>query len=743
MVTDLHCTLRSLCLNTEWKYAVFWKLKYRARMVLTWEDAYYDNCELCSPSEGQHSCDTLYDLHGGHYSQDLLGLAVAKMSYHVYSLGEGIVGQVAVTGKHQWIFTDKLETNSFSSFGHSDGWQGQFAAGIRTVVVVAVAPYGVLQLGSFNKVVEDMKLVTHIKDAFFTPRDSSIVHVSSPLEYSMKTSFCPPGLPIKVSTPGTFPDSLCYLDGSANKEGPNDWLPMFPELQRKSDDSSYVSSVCQKTSIEAINNYDGVEISSQENDMSINILPFKESNSLLEHQNQAGFNLISEVSGGETSIQKLSAEESEQTRSPHSNDLVENNMGTCYAILPRKKFKTDFVNSPTELFERTLCDGVKPNDLDIHMNGGLDIIPKSSDNSLKKDLEYQTESSHSNISTFLKFSAGYELLEALKPISSKNSMYFDCEAGKAEAEDVVENLEMSTGMNEGHMTFDSGSESLLEAVVGNICYGGSEVKSEKSVCTSIQSLLATEKMPETSIHANNDVHSAGCSISQFAVDEESMRHFSNSKEVCGANSNEFSSVCLSTCGEQLDRCSEPDRNKKKRARPGENSRPRPRDRQLIQDRIKELRLLVPHGSKCSIDSLLEHTIKHMLFLESITKHAAKVNKCAETKMHHKATDGSCQEQGSSWALEVESPLKVSSIVAENLNKTRQMLVEMMCDECSHFLEIAEAIRSLGLTILKGITELHGEKTWMCFVVEGQNIKVMHRMDVLRSLVQALQHKATS
>ena len=44
-------------------------------------------------------------------------------------------------------------------------------------------------------------------------------------------------------------------------------------------------------------------------------------------------------------------------------------------------------------------------------------------------------------------------------------------------------------------------------------------------------------------------------------------------------------------------------------------------------------------------------------------------------------------------------------------------MQMMCEECGHFLEIAEAIKSLGLTILKGVTEAHGEKTWICFVVE--------------------------
>lgn len=94
---------------------------------------------------------------------------------------------------------------------------------------------------------------------------------------------------------------------------------------------------------------------------------------------------------------------------------------------------------------------------------------------------------------------------------------------------------------------------------------------------------------------------------------------------------------------------------------------------------------------------------------------------------------------------------------------------MLCEDCSHFLEIAEAIRSLGLTILKGVTEAHGEKTWICFVVEvgfksrydiwflmthvhhmfdslevlimqGQNNRSIYRMDILCSLVNILQPK---
>ncbi|KAG2568089.1 hypothetical protein PVAP13_7NG291200 [Panicum virgatum] len=71
---------------------------------------------------------------------------------------------------------------------------------------------------------------------------------------------------------------------------------------------------------------------------------------------------------------------------------------------------------------------------------------------------------------------------------------------------------------------------------------------------------------------------------------------------------------------------------KKRAKAGESTRPRPKDRQLIQDRVKELREIVPNGAKCSIDALLERTIKHMLFLQSVTKYAEKIKQADEPKV---------------------------------------------------------------------------------------------------------------
>lgn len=70
-----------LCSNFVW-FLMFHR-------VLTWEDAYYENCEQHDPLENKCFSETLENSCSGRYPHDLLGLAVAKMSYHVYSLGEG------------------------------------------------------------------------------------------------------------------------------------------------------------------------------------------------------------------------------------------------------------------------------------------------------------------------------------------------------------------------------------------------------------------------------------------------------------------------------------------------------------------------------------------------------------------------------------------------------------------------------------------------------------------------------
>ncbi|XP_010510794.1 PREDICTED: transcription factor LHW-like isoform X2 [Camelina sativa] len=171
-------------------------------------------------------------------------------------------------------------------------------------------------------------------------------------------------------------------------------------------------------------------------------------------------------------------------------------------------------------------------------------------------------------------------------------------------------------------------------------------------------------------------------------------------------------------------------NNRKRLKPGENPRPRPKDRQMIQDRVKELREIIPNGAKCSIDALLERTIKHMLFLQNVSKHADKLKHTGESKILKE------EGGGATWAFEVGSKSMVCPIVVEDVNPPRIFQVEMLCEQRGFFLEIADWIRSLGLTILKGVIETRIDKIWARFTVEAS--RDVTRMEIFMQLVNILE-----
>lgn len=49
---------------------------------------------------------------------------------------------------------------------------------------------------------------------------------------------------------------------------------------------------------------------------------------------------------------------------------------------------------------------------------------------------------------------------------------------------------------------------------------------------------------------------------------------------------------------------------------------------------------------------------------------------------------------------------------------------MLCEERGFFLEIADLIRGLGLTILKGVMETRNDKIWARFAVEVISTRAM-------------------
>lgn len=384
-----------------------------------------------------------------------------------------------------------------------------------------------------------------------------------------------------------------------NRGGPDVQLPMFPYVEKHNDGSYAFSGMQPKIGDGAINRNEGILLSSPGGVGSAKILHPNSNVINLDYQNQMGIHFISDgMSRVESSGWKDLGVISEQNGTPFSINSVIDSINLCSVALQAEKFVADRTYLASNPLEAVLGEQVKLECTDSCQNGMLHI-PEISDIKFEKDLEKlqnQTELNHLDPSGMsLKFSAVSELHEALGPAFLRKDIYNDREPENTVDGETVGMPELTSS---SHLMFDSGSENLLDAVVASVCNSGSDVKSERTVCRSMQSLLTTEKKPESSSQSKNTNNSVSYSISQSSLVEEDAKHFLNSSEVCGAVSSKgFSSTCPSTCSEQLDRSSEPAKNNKKRARTGENGRPRPRDRQLIQDRIKELRELVPNGSK--------------------------------------------------------------------------------------------------------------------------------------------------
>ncbi|XP_058082208.1 transcription factor EMB1444 isoform X3 [Magnolia sinica] len=737
--------LRSLCFKTQWKYAVFWKLKHRARMMLTWEDAYYDNHEEPNPSNSTVASILSSETHDSHRMGDPLGLAVAKMSYLVYSLGEGIIGQVAFTGKHRWIFADEPASNYWSSSEYADGLQAQFSAGIKTIAVVAVVPYGVVQLGSLNSVVEDLKLVSHIKHVFGLLHNSLASFSSISVQHTQKNI---------LNMSADFNDCLHKLDLVSNKSRvlqPYS-LPSLGNYDNLSQSVLQMRGFHQRNAAQVADERLAVDLPAVRANGSVESLRLRSGNVTSEFQKQEQLKVFNNKKSGEMNTSGgmeigLGTEGKFGLSScnVYSENALLNNFGlpvdTCTVDHPCLPSVPDFANR-----ERINLDGIgflQDEALQVPQSLEMQLGYESE----KKSMIPMTESSNDLAKAPLMFSAGCELHEALgSAFKKEEDAGIWSEAGETEVEDLVK------APDEAVSSLFSGSEHLLEAVVANACAGASNITSENSLCKSgWSSLLTTENSLQTPDHIKHGGSSAGgqAQTSSFLAEDgthQSMGSVGRCAESFVLKSpKETSSMTPSACSGLSERQTEPSKVNRKRARPGESCRPRPRDRQLIQDRVKELREIVPNGSKCSIDALLERTIKHMIFLQSVTSHADKLKRCAESKLCGNGSHlvRTCsQDRGASWALEVGSQFKASPIVVENLNMNGQMLVEMLCEDCSLFLEIAEVIRGLGFTILKGVTESREEKTWACFVVEGRGNDGLQRMDILWSLMQLQQSKTS-
>ncbi|KAK9137945.1 hypothetical protein Sjap_008539 [Stephania japonica] len=644
-LTHLQEILRGLCFRTPWKYGVFWRLHQRDNVVLTWEEAYSANYGPVDPSDHVPSYRTFEYLDDGHYLPDPIGKDVMEMSRAVYSLGEGIIGQVASTGKHQWVFADKKSLSHILSLHDCyEGWNSQFSAGIRTIAIVPVVPHGVVQLGSSSTITEDVKLVNHIKDAFHSLQDCSTESITRNLFQCPMQS----RLWSQVSLQQTGSEPLSDIPHSSNKVTsnishflpcPSSHLGIFHNL------SSDALSLDDLHQSKAYGVYDKLFI----------FEPRKCAEDIDINHNNAPASHISPV----------------------------DNMYPCHSIRQFDEKSNIGHNSAVSGIVRLDSSAQTPNqakELELPYEMILQL-GKGSEHKLDRKITCIDVANSS-----LHYPVGGKLYKAFDTAAKKEEGY--------SPQDLSERSE-AVVLNETPVKLGSGFEYHLGAISTDAGSTSRNVKSRKSLCLSTESLLSTGIKSETSCQvehyssfdggvlshssgimgygANNYLKSIGST--KGVIEEHSM----GSSITIESNSNIRSKLHL-----------EPAKVARKRPRPYQSCRPQPRDKQLIQNSIKELRGLVPNGSKCSISSLLEHAVEHMLFLQHVTKQANKIEDSASSKFprKHMCPDNcGSHKHGPSWVVELGSEEEACPIETENF-----MNGQVLAEDGGNFCDVAEALK---------------------------------------------------
>lgn len=906
----LHQALKNLCFKSGWCYAVFWKLKRRSRMVLTWEDGYHEY--HLSNGGGKTSCSET----GGNplvqvgtrrdesFSEGQIGLAVAKMSYCVYFLGEGIIGRVAFTGKHQWVFGDS-DTNALGITGcktvnsrcalenYPSGWEAQFAAGIKTIVVIAV-PQGVVQLGSTQMMMESLEWVEHVKSSFGTPQSVPGAIVSNmasegqggnaaviPSKLSKSNSNVLPSRGMGDSHYSGLQSLVHGFDGQTSMfphpnsqmlrnavEGaePSQSLLQKTEQQPACDVDvrlttlmpSVVSSGLQ--TLGAVSAFSEVDLGSSSNQkMTLQCERMSNyqygdhrntqlRNSLVQCSTVDAFNRASGLKP-DANISRSLYEQSSSFLVPTSSRVLESGSHTASASgsemnLQHSKGAFSAVFAPFGFNTSTSIKAGSLNGIVGNMGGVAagqedcinsferkgDVDPEFLVDSLIRDtpprivssideclkshtkdpvslsdgdvLEKLVPGGWDNFDSYLasvaqgknnncdcSFGVGDELSQALGPafrqskdmcekvskpvgieqhkvVVEQRTSGATCALSDISAVESVPTWGLSYAENKPYFP-ECKAEPLLDAAVASASSSYHSMSTTADDSFSCRTFSALESdMPALKFtneapfrHLPQDCVSQSFVHSGLVDCEASVNNQALSKIFGNPPNSNMSTKCSplkaiinswsedmqsvrsdSTQTSQSKKSEDLNKATRKRARPGESTRPRPKDRQQIQDRVRELREIVPNGSKCSIDALLEKTIKHMLFLQNVTVHAENLKKNGELKNFGPTRDDA--ESGASWALELGGEdTGGPPILVKNLSQPRQLLVEMFCEEKGHFLEIADMIRSLGLTILKGVMESRSNKIWARFVVEAN--RDVRRVDIMMSLMHLLHVNSSS
>ncbi|KAG4211334.1 hypothetical protein ERO13_A02G097301v2 [Gossypium hirsutum] len=770
-VSMLKQTLINLCCSNGWCYGVFWRFDQRNSMLLTMEDAYYE--EQMRP-------------------------LVNSMLQKFHILGEGIIGQAAFTGKHRWIFSDSYgkSSNSYTgnqiTFQDESELQNQISCGIKTIAIISLGRQGAVQVGSTQKILERLDFLDETKKLFC---DGGSFHGLTPLEIeacNQDDSFaalrsCGNIYNENLATelygfprePKGWPCSLKNVTESSifmreiRDPSVNSVVQNLSHLRNQRQTSNAEALFLSSGKISPVNclaaytpctstwRSEGSILTSFETSFpsesgiwdSPNMLPKANDLALsgnMEQKLQGASTFSSLYSIGELVDAELPTLDSYGKTAEYQCSFGTNSRLLDDAI-NLQRITEDF--NPAD-FTIDLCNSFNLDDLsqlfsplpqhDINGTGATII----SDVSSSVGVTSVSSALVGEISTIVHDN-GTDLFDG---------MGLDYAFGKTgeSLEDIIvpllhgDNATVTSGMSETVSQLDvramNGkrkglfSELGLEKLLDGVNNSSHATKSSVGDQLSIMKRRKTESSSSSFCQGQF----VGLSYSGGSMNPVHHSHTIFNKDIHRKSQvGAWIDYSYSVNGGQAVAATSK-KPAKKRAKPGESTRPRPKDRQLIQDRIKELRGIIPHNGKpLSIDHLLEQTIKYLIFLQGVTKYADKIKQADEPKIignedgmlpKHNMISG-----GATWAFEVGA--QSIPIVVKDLNPPGQMLIEMLCEDQGFFLEIANVIRGIGLNILRAVMELQEDKIWARFIVEAK--EQVERTCIIWSLLPLLQQTGGS
>nr|XP_051216515.1 transcription factor EMB1444-like isoform X2 [Lolium perenne] len=659
--------LQGLCSDGLWKYAVFWSLESE-NGILTWGDGYVD--KMTKDTQRRDLYDNLADSdnqiishiwsnNDQYQSYPLcpvlcpIEAALLSMFCHSYSLGEEIIGKVAVTGQHCWISANDFRSTLVYKY-HED-WQFQFAAGIKTVLLVPVIPHGVLHLGSLHMVLESSALVTLVKDLFYKINDPSILHNPSATGF---VSLKKPTASLLADPPDTLAHDLFDL----------------------------INSSAQLLRVDHLN---------------------------LSHPFTASeFPMVDDVIAG-AYVTGITACPDETSDANESDLWTSAHEGPSELTHCKTLFEQDMTNPNSKLSCRPVTN---MEDSDYNNIDGFTLAYMAQ--------EYQ-ENTHGTTtvlnddfvtSNSLVHSKLHKDVEAMPREDLENFVWHSRSKHQEFTSHSLLQANESRTCFYSHLENNEYAEFLLDAIT---CQVGSIPNSVSSQSTG--SLTSSQTQIQREDHAvrleelSVPNHPGGQDFSPISVNDGFMSY-----KVTVSSPAEINKTMTEECmGRTIQDVRGDSVKIKHGCRKTELQKARPRDRQLIQDRMKELRELIPNATKCSIDALLDSTITHMVFLQSVSEKAER-DKIGNRELQANKNLENC-------------PLRV-----QELEQSGHLLIEMVCKGYDVFFEIAHLFKNLEVSILKGELEYRSDELWACFVIEASECS--NKMQILCPLMHLLQRR---